>query len=199
MHLAALVINGEPLKMKVFDNQVDLTAFWEKFEPKAYKCPAGVWTLGYGATMINGKPITPDMTCTEEEARKWLDTRIGSLYNNLIDKMNQPDKIEYHQYMSLCDYAYNCGLNAFPSLLSYLKTGNIESASHEFLDGFYVNKRPLLGLLLRRISEYNTFCNGTYIKYEKTDPISSQLKSLLLLKNGHNDAAIEIINLLRAN
>lgn len=35
---------------KVSENQINKTKLEEKFVPKPYKCPAGVWTLGYGTT-----------------------------------------------------------------------------------------------------------------------------------------------------
>jgi hypothetical protein len=47
------------------------TALAKKFEgyhTTAYKCPAGVWTIGYGHTA----GVVEGMTCTASEAEHWL-------------------------------------------------------------------------------------------------------------------------------
>ena len=36
--------------MKTSENGLDLIKHFEGCELKAYKCPAGVWTIGYGHT-----------------------------------------------------------------------------------------------------------------------------------------------------
>jgi len=179
--------------MKVFDSQIDLTAHFEGFCLRAYKCPADVWTIGFGETNPDGKPVGQNMVCTLEQATKWLQMRLSRLTLHFEDKYNTETLA---QGRALADFAYNLGENAFPTLLKYLKAGDVQSASHEFLDGFYVNKKPLLGLLLRRISNYHTFITGEYKAWEKGDLITPEIKSILVLKNGHNDLALEMINKL---
>lgn len=187
--------------MKIFSDQIDLTAYWEQ-GPKggpalvAYRCPAGVWTLGYGETMPNGKPVTQNMVCTEMEARNWLEGRLNGL--QAWAYVEWEPEVQYLNYyrLAIADYAYNCGKNAFPTLLKKLKAGDIEGAILEFLDGVYVAKKPLLGLLLRRISEYNTFTTGQYVAFEKGDSISQDLKNKLLAKNANNVDAVNMINQL---
>lgn len=205
--------------MKKLNNQLNLTACHEDFRPYAYPDPLSPlakatlqlrnrwgfepapdllhtlplaiamldpspWTLGFGKAI----GILPGMSCTENIAYKWLREEFA----NIRVKLPIITTLSEHQMNAICDLAYNIGPNGFPKLLAALKGGDMIEASTEFLDGFNAN----MGLLLRRISEYNTFCNGTYIKYEDTDLISSQLKSLLLLKNSRNDAAIAMINKL---
>ncbi len=41
---------------------------WEGLRTSAYKCPLGVWTIGYGRT--NG--VHEGDTCTKEQAAQWL-------------------------------------------------------------------------------------------------------------------------------
>lgn len=184
--------------MKQFNNQLELTMYWEGFKSTAYRCPAGVITIGYGMTSIDGKPVTEGMTCTQEQAMGWLEAELFDLdvwvYGN-ITRSTKYCKENIHDALS--DYAYNAGKNAFPTLLKKLKAGDTQGAILEFLDGIYVAKKPLLGLLLRRISEYNTFVNGTYIAWEKGDPISQDLKNKLLAKNAKNQDAVNMINQLK--
>ncbi len=181
--------------MKTFSNQVELTAHFEGFSAKAYKCPAGVWTFGFGTTRIGGKPITEGMTCTQAEALKWLEKDLGRAKTDI--KTKGVIVASSTELDAMADYAYNCGVNAFPSLIACMKRADRAGASLEFLDSIYVAKTPLLGLLLRRISEYNTFVNGTYIAWEKGDAISQDLKNKLLAKNAKNQDAVVMINQLR--
>ena len=42
---------------------------FEGLRLKAYKCPAAVWTIGYGHTSAAGNPIvTPELVITKDEA-----------------------------------------------------------------------------------------------------------------------------------
>lgn len=187
--------------MKTFSNQIDLTAYWEQGPNggpalKAYRCPAGKLTIGYGETLPDGGAIKEGMICTEHQATTWLINTLTYLEVFLQKKLGFIALGE-NKYDALKDYAYNAGINAFPSLLMKLKVRDIQAASLEFLDGLYVGKKPLLGLLLRRISEYNTFVNGTYIAWEKGDPISQDLKNKLLAKNAKNQDAVNMINQLK--
>lgn len=47
---------------------VVLVAESESCRLKAYKCPAGVWTIGWGET----DGVNPGDTCTQEQADQWL-------------------------------------------------------------------------------------------------------------------------------
>ena len=46
--------------MKVSQNCIDLIKKWEGCKLTAYKCPAGVWTIGIGTTRYpDGRPVKP--------------------------------------------------------------------------------------------------------------------------------------------
>ena len=48
---------------------LDLIKRWEGCKLKAYKCSAGVWTVGYGLTTSAGFiEVGPDTTITQAEA-----------------------------------------------------------------------------------------------------------------------------------
>lgn len=179
-----------------------------KNEPPIYQQLDGEpFTIGFGQAHIlpDGTPITPDMTCTEEQAKTWLAYRLTQyipkvicnflgedIFNSLEYDSNGNDT--YEKIDALSDYAYNCGIKAFPKLIAKLKDNDILGASLEFLDGFYVESKPVWGLLKRRISEYNTFVNGTYLAWEDGDPITQDLMNKLLAKNLNNTQAIKMIN-----
>ena len=52
--------------MKVSKDCVDLVKTFEGFRSEAYKCPAGIWTIGYGET----KGVKQGDTISEFEAAK---------------------------------------------------------------------------------------------------------------------------------
>ncbi len=186
--------------MKTFPNQIELTAYFEAFSPTAYKDIAGVWTIGYGQarTLPAGTPITEGMTCTEEQARSWLE-HMFLLLKDTLRREKYPKIWSVQNFFedAMVDYAYNCGISAFPNLIEKLKDDDYPGASLEFLDGFYVHSKPIKGLLLRRISNYNTFMQGTYLAWQEGDAIPQDLKNKLLFMNPTHSDAVSMINNLK--
>ena len=43
----------------------------------AYRCPAVVWTIGYGTTRIDGKPVAPGQRITQAKAGDLLTAALG--------------------------------------------------------------------------------------------------------------------------
>ena len=73
--------------MKVSERLINKIKEFEVFCSKAYKCPAGVWTCGYGHT----KRVTPNTFCNMAQAEHWLmdDLKpIEILYNAFFDTSN---------------------------------------------------------------------------------------------------------------
>ena len=59
--------------MKMGKKGLKLVKSFEGLYLKAYKCPAGVWTIGYGHTgKVNGKAIRSGMKITEKTADQLL-------------------------------------------------------------------------------------------------------------------------------
>ncbi len=54
--------------MKTSDNRINLIKKFEGLKTKAYKCPAGVWTIGYSHTA----GVKSTDTCTMEQAANYL-------------------------------------------------------------------------------------------------------------------------------
>ena len=54
--------------MKVSDILIDKLKQFEGYRAKAYRCPAGVWTCGYGHT----KGVTARTVCDKAKAEEWL-------------------------------------------------------------------------------------------------------------------------------
>ena len=55
----------------------DLIKKYEGFRSTAYLCPAGIWTIGYGTTLINGKPVAKGMTISKDRAEELFNSWIN--------------------------------------------------------------------------------------------------------------------------
>lgn len=73
----------------------------------AYKCPAGIWTIGYGTTVYpNGQPVKRGDKCTQAEADSLLEWYVKN-------KIQLPSGINKNQTMALQSLIYNIGQGAF--------------------------------------------------------------------------------------
>lgn len=73
----------------------------------AYKCPAGIWTIGYGTTVYpNGQPVKRGDKCTQAEADSLLEWYVKT-------KIQLPSGINKNQAMALQSLIYNIGQGAF--------------------------------------------------------------------------------------
>ena len=59
---------GGIIKMNISNEGLSLIKKFEGCELEAYKCPAGVWTIGYGHT----KNVREGMTISKEQADNML-------------------------------------------------------------------------------------------------------------------------------
>lgn len=73
----------------------------------AYKCPAGIWTIGYGTTVYpNGQPVKRGDKCTQAEADSLLEWYVKT-------KIQLPSGINKNQTAALQSLIYNIGQGAF--------------------------------------------------------------------------------------
>ena len=140
--------------MNISKNGIELIKEFEGLKLESYKCPAGIWTIGYGHT---GKNIIKGMKITKKEAEDYLcnDLKIHSKYIKRLVKV----EINQNQTDALISLEYNIGYNAFKNstLLKLLNQGKYLEASKEFDKWVYSNNKKLKGLLLRRKKEKELF------------------------------------------
>lgn len=121
---------------------------------KAYKCPAGIWTIGYGHT---GPDVKENLVITNYQAGALL---VGDLqkFENAI-KLLVRVPLSQNQFDALVSFVYNVGPKAFQdsTLLKKLNAGDYLGAAEEFLRWDKVNGKPLAGLTKRRKAERELF------------------------------------------
>ena len=111
-------------------SQGGLDNLLKKFEGcrlKAYRCPAGILTIGYGHTSAAGEPLVKDgMTITQEQAEEILKTDLGR-YEKPVSDLVKVD-LEQNQFDVLVDFAYNAGVGNLKSstLLKKVNAGDFE-------------------------------------------------------------------------
>lgn len=136
----------------------DFVAEWEGFRREAYKCPAGVWTVGYGHT----DGVKEGDTIGKSMARELLVDDIRKAAEALAQVINAP--VTDGQYIALVSLAFNVGAGYVkrhcPKLLHCLNTGDDRGAAIQFLDITRCNGKVLSGLVNRRRAEAELFFPG---------------------------------------
>ena len=128
---------------------------FEGFEAKAYKCPAGVWTIGYGHTLN----VKPNDVITEAQASTLLEEELqdyAAKVAKIVPTANQ------NQFDALVSFAYNLGVNALgtSTLLKKHLAGDYKGAQTEFLRWDKAAGKVLAGLTKRRQQESALYGNN---------------------------------------
>ena len=137
----------------MYEKATELIKEFEGFKAEAYKCPAGIWTIGYGWT----HGVKEGDTITESEAselvQKEVDTIAGQIATALGDNVFQ--QLNENQVSALIDFVYNLGIGTFKqsSLFKNIMAGDFNAAGEVF--DLYVKGggKVLPGLVRRRKAE----------------------------------------------
>lgn len=140
---------------------VSLIKQFEGCRLKAYKCPAGVWTIGYGHTA----GVKEGDTITQETADDYLRNDLRT-YENAVLKYDSIYHFNQYQFDALVSFTFNCGAG---NLKNLTQSGKRTIAQISAKLPLY-NKAGgvvLRGLQRRRAAEKELFDNP--IKSDKTD------------------------------
>ena len=146
---------------------VQFIADFEGCRLQAYKCPAGVWTIGWGHT---GPDVKEGMEITKEQADQLLEKDICAKAERYVNALPPYIALEQHQYDALCSLVYNCGPAAIAkdsTIRKALCSGDFDKAAEGFLlwckitDQKTGQKKVCKGLLARREIEKKLF-EGLY-------------------------------------
>lgn len=142
--------------MKISKTGLNLIKEFEGCRLVAYKCPAGVWTIGIGHTgNVDGKLVGAGMKITQAKAEELLATSLDARYEPSVRKLGD---LNQNQYDALVSFCYNLGPGIFKgSLLSAITKQDWDSVAEQML--MYNKARvngvltELAGLTRRRKSE----------------------------------------------
>ena len=139
--------------MKTSPKGIALIKEFEGLRLKAYLCPGGVWTIGYGHTA----GVKPGMVISEAQAEEYLKADLISFeryLNGLGLALNQ------NQFDALISLIYNIGIGNFQKSTLLCKArinANDNSIMDEFLRWVYSKGRVLPGLQRRRLREMKLY------------------------------------------
>lgn len=141
----------------VCEEAVNLVKHFEGLYLTAYKCPAGVWTIGYGHTA----GVTEGQTITADQANAFLQADLTAAAAQVDRLVKVPLKPQ--QRGALASFVFNLGAGSLQSstLLRLLNQGDYAGASGQFGRWVYATvngvKTQLPGLVKRRAAEAELF------------------------------------------
>lgn len=137
--------------MNVNNAGIALIKRFEGLSLRTYKCPAGIWTQGFGHT---GPDVEPGEEINEREAEQLL---IGDLLKFEYGVESALDGVpaSSNEFSAMVCLAFNIGLGNFrkSSVLKFHKDGKKTLAANAFLLWIKANGKPLAGLVKRRNAE----------------------------------------------
>lgn len=141
-------------KMKTNEKGKTLIKNYEGCRLTAYKCPAGIWTIGYGHT---GSHVKEGMKISVAEAERLLTEDLHKFENGVSSYVKVP--LNENQFSALVSFAFNCGLGSLQTstLLKKLNAKDYSGAADELLRWDKANGKPLAGLTKRRKAERELF------------------------------------------
>jgi lysozyme len=137
-------------------------ALLKKFEGcvlKAYKCPAGVWTIGFGNTFYeDGTKVKEGDVITQQRADELAKYIVEQFATSIRAMIKQP--LNENQFSACVSLAYNIGTGGFKKS-SVLRKLNVNPTDPTIADSFRLwNKGGgvvLKGLVRRREAEITLY------------------------------------------
>ena len=143
--------------MNISANGINLICGFEGLELKAYDDGVGVWTIGYGTTIINGVKVKKGDTCTTEQAKSYMAQDLKKFESAVNTAVKVP--LNQNQFDALVSLTYNIGTGAFKdsTLLKKLNAKDYKGAAAQFPRWNRGGGRVLNGLVKRRKIEMELF------------------------------------------
>jgi len=139
--------------MKTGTKGIELIKHFEGCELEAYKCAAGVWTIGYGHI----KGVTSDSVITQEQAEQMLVEELNEYEGYINNMVTTP--LSQNQFDALVSWVYNLGggnLKA-STLLKVVNSGEFDGVPAQIMRWNKAGGKVLEGLTRRRQAEADLF------------------------------------------
>ena len=142
-------------QFKTSEKGINLIKHFEGCHLKPYQDPIGLWTIGYGSLIGDGKtlPIEWFREITQEEADELLKKDLIRFERGVARLC--PTRLTQSRFDELVSFAFNLGLGNLQ--ISTLKTkhnrGDISGAANEFLRWNKAGGKVFRGLTRRREAE----------------------------------------------
>ena len=132
--------------MRTSDAGIRLIVKFEGLKLRPYKCPAGLWTVGFGTLIGDGKTLPPEWnrTFSYDECLELLKKELRSKERGVLRLVRWP--LAQHEFDALISFVYNLGLGCLQrsTLRQKLNRGDKEGAVRSLLK---YNKARVNGVL----------------------------------------------------
>jgi lysozyme len=147
------------VRLTVSKEGIALIKRYEGCKTTPYRCPAGLYTVGYGHVIGNGLQLPDEWnrTLSLGEIDELLRTDLARFERGVLRYCPVP--LTQSQFDALVSFSFNLGLGVLQrsTLRQKILRKDGEAASKELLRYDKVGGRPLKGLTRRRQAEYNLF------------------------------------------
>ena len=135
--------------MKISNEGLALIKKFEGCELEAYKCAAGVWTIGYGHI----KDVFEGQTITQSEAESMLLHEMEEYENYINDLVTVP--LTQNQFDALVSWVFNLGAGNLraSTLLKVVNQSNYDEVPTQIKRWNKAGGKVLEGLIRRREAE----------------------------------------------
>lgn len=139
--------------MRASERCIEIIRRSEGLYLKAYVCPAGLWTIGYGHT----RGVKPGDVITRQQAEELLQSDLQEFEGCVKRAVTVP--LTQNQFDALVSFTFNVGCKKFvtSTLLKKLNAGDYVGAAAEFDKWVRSNGVVLPGLVRRRKAERELF------------------------------------------
>lgn len=139
--------------MNISTQGLDLIKSFEGLHLQAYLDPIGIPTIGYGTTIIDGKPVVMGTTITEAKATQCLHDDLQKFEAFVNELVNVP--VSQCQFDALLSFTYNLGPTNLKksTLLKKLNAGLYKEIQEQFLVWNKAGGKVFKGLTRRRLAE----------------------------------------------
>ena len=142
--------------MRISEEGKDLIKLFEGCRLKAYKCSAGVPTIGYGNTYYpNGDKVKMGDVITLEQAKELFDDLIVR-YERIVNSKLKVD-VKQNEFDALVSHTYNTGGST--TLFKLVNMGADKEKIKNWFTTKYItaNGKRLQGLVNRRLKEWELY------------------------------------------
>lgn len=145
--------------MKVSDNCIKMIKHHEGVRLKPYRDPIGLWTVGVGHLIGDGKslPVEWFRTLTMDEVDELLKKDLAKFERGVLRLC--PNHLTQPRFDALVSFAFNVGLGNLQSstLRQKHNRGDILAAAKEFLKWNKAGGKVFRGLTVRRQDESSLY------------------------------------------
>ena len=146
--------------MNVSERGIRLIKHHEGVRNRPYKCPAGLWTVGVGHLIGDGKSLPADYnrTFTAEEIDGLLKSDLRR-FELGVHKMLPNMLLRQGEFDALVSFSFNLGLGCFQrsTVRQALLRGDKEAAMESLVKYCRAGGKILRGLQIRRLDEKALF------------------------------------------